>query len=314
MSTTEPAGPAPDPSGGRRPQVRRRLGADVPEVGRLPSCCWPSSSGWCPRASTTTAVGPTSRRADPVLDGVNVGVEPVTVDPGKREQTIRMVFLPVGRYADGNDLAQPLQLRLLTAVGGTATVEFKADQPMQPVETRVYLSGDLENYPFDRYESYLVLTITTVPEDDRPASDVPMGLQHGNGVTGWRTLVEGTMTEDGQLILSYQLSRSGSVITFALLLLALMVVLAVLGAVVASRVRTRRAKVEATMASWFGAMIFALVPLRTFLPGAPPVGAWIDILILFWVMVALVVSLAVFIVTWWRTAPAGPPEGARRSS
>jgi hypothetical protein len=31
------------------------------------------------------------------------------------------------------------------------------------------------------------------------------------------------------------------------------------------------------------AMLFALLPIRGFLPGDPPIGSWIDILVFFWV-------------------------------
>ena len=52
------------------------------------------------------------------------------------------------------------------------------------------------------------------------------------------------------------------------------------------------------MASWFAALLFARVPLRTNMPGAPPIGVWIDFLVFLWVLIMLMISLAVFVGSW----------------
>jgi hypothetical protein len=54
------------------------------------------------------------------------------------------------------------------------------------------------------------------------------------------------------------------------------------------------------MAGWFAALLFALVPLRTNMPGAPPIGAWLDVAIFYWVELALLIAMAVFIGSWLR--------------
>ena len=79
-------------------------------------------------------------------------------------------------------------------------------------------------------------------------------------------------------------------------------------AVVAWSVATRRRPIEATMASWFGAMLFALIPLQGFMPGAPPVGAWIDVFVFLWVEITLLTSMGVFIISWlrYREVPSYP--------
>ncbi|NKW70314.1 DUF4436 domain-containing protein [Rhodococcus hoagii] len=40
--------------------------------------------------------------------------------------------------------------------------------------------------------------------------------------------------------------------------------------------------------------------MRNILPGAPPIGAWVDITVTVWVIVTLVVSLALYVYCWWR--------------
>jgi hypothetical protein len=47
-------------------------------------------------------------------------------------------------------------------------------------------------------------------------------------------------------------------------------------------------------------MLFAVVPLRNFLPGSPPTGAWIDQTIVIWVLLGLAVAMVIYIVAWYR--------------
>ena len=52
-------------------------------------------------------------------------------------------------------------------------------------------------------------------------------------------------------------------------------------------------------------MLFATIPLRTFLPGSPPIGSWIDFTVVLWVVVGLIVGLAIYVAAWARW---GHPE------
>jgi len=47
-------------------------------------------------------------------------------------------------------------------------------------------------------------------------------------------------------------------------------------------------------------MLFAVVPLRNALPGSPVFGSWIDLTIVLWVLVALVISMLLYIAAWAR--------------
>ena len=84
-----------------------------------------------------------------------------------------------------------------------------------------------------------------------------------------------------------------------------MIVMPVLGLTVAIRVLRGKRKVEATLMSWLAAMLFATIPLRTFLPGSPPVGSWVDYLVVLWVVAGLIAALVIYVVAWLRWAPSG---------
>ena len=47
-------------------------------------------------------------------------------------------------------------------------------------------------------------------------------------------------------------------------------------------------------------MLFAVIPIRNFLPGSPPPGAWIDQALVIWVLMALVGTMGFYMVTWYR--------------
>ncbi|OMC42509.1 hypothetical protein A5744_16585 [Mycobacterium sp. IS-1264] len=54
------------------------------------------------------------------------------------------------------------------------------------------------------------------------------------------------------------------------------------------------------MTTWYAAMLFAVIPLRNALPDSPPLGSWIDVSVVRWVIVALVGSMLLYLSCWWR--------------
>ena len=62
----------------------------------------------------------------------------------------------------------------------------------------------------------------------------------------------------------------------------------------------RRRKFVAPFGTWFAAMLFAVIPIRNFLPGSPPAGAWIDQALVLWVLIALVLAMVLYFITWYR--------------
>ena len=69
-------------------------------------------------------------------------------------------------------------------------------------------------------------------------------------------------------------------------------------------------KVEATLMSWMAAMLFATIPLRTFLPGSPPIGSWVDYLVVLWVVAGLVLGLVIYVLAWLRWGTRGERAAA----
>ncbi|MFS0794470.1 DUF4436 family protein [Microbacterium sp. 1P10AE] len=193
---------------------------------------------------------------------------------------------------------------LVSAVAGSKATEYAADDLISPIETSLVMDGQIENWPFDRYS---VRSIMMAVEEDASGESVPLPTTvqpSKRGIPGWDISVAETPLGDGVLAVDITLTRSGSTVVFGIVLLSLMVIIPVLVVTVAVIVLRGGRKVEVTVLGWMGAMLFATIPLRNFLPGSPPIGSWIDYLIVLWVLAALVAGLVLFVVAWIRRGPA----------
>ena len=263
-------------------------------------------------------------------DGIDFAFDLVAMDPAKNQMTLRMLVKPEGSFYNEADATFAKSLRL--TVRSQTTGQVSRDVPVgTPVggttELNVFIGGNPNTYPFDKYRYGLPAADATDPID-APLTDpgplvavvelgpdkqplptvIPIGVYPSGGLQGWKEDWSYSLSQQqvGQaapgdtLMLALTVKRGGGVLAFVLVVLGLMVVTAVLSGVVARSVARRRRPIEATMAGWFAALLFALVPLRTNMPGAPPIGAWLDVAIFYWVELALLIAMAVFIGSWLR--------------
>jgi hypothetical protein len=209
---------------------------------------------------------------------------------------------------------------LVTGTDGTRNVTFPADQVLSPVSLRFIADGEVERWPFDTYT--VTSTIFAYRTVDGVAQRLAAPEVFATGsVPGWTMTADledlhatietdaGRVPVDTLVITAH---RSGATIAFGIVLLALMVAMPVLVLIVAITVFRGRRKVEASFMSWMGAMLFATIPLRTFLPGSPPIGSWVDFTIVLWVIGALIAGLAIYVAAWlrWSTPAAVPATTA----
>ncbi len=250
-----------------------------------------------------------------VSDGVNIILEAADFDPAENEVTLRVELAPRGSYINEaeDEFAVPLRMVTKNVVEGPVSRDIAVGTPVGKDYLLIYpLEGDPLAYPLDRYHySYqysdngrdavsapLVRIERMTETRDQP---VPIGLFSGprEGLEGWTE--HWNLTADGSTLKTkLMIERSGGLMVFVAIILVLLVVIANLALLVAWSVFTARRPVEVGYASWLSALLFALIPLRINLPGAPPIGAWIDALVFYWVEVVLLFSMAIFIVAWFR--------------
>jgi hypothetical protein len=263
-------------------------------------------------AQSTVGAG-ISQRPQVPAGGVGLLFVPTGIDATAGAMTGLMYVLPgEGLTDEDGHLSQDLAVSVQPVIG-SGYLTFPAGQAPAPESVTLALQGHVRDYPFDSYQGDLVSEATTRSSTEGAWTPVPVAVGAEGELGGWVLsfsapssvrVEEGTYaTADGYGIQSLGARRSVSTIAVALLVLLLMVLLAVLAALVARSVALQRRRVEPSLAGWMGAMLFALVPLRNFLPGAPPLGSWIDVLVFFWVEIVIMVALAVYVSTWLRDGP-----------
>ena len=164
-----------------------------------------------------------------------------------------------------------------------------------PVSFR--LAGEVAEWPFDKYRTGPITV------------DLSSGAAHQPVTAGTTTFVDRLLgwdvavtRADAGAAAPYHLnmSRTKSTAALGVVILGVLVALAGVSVFVAVQTVYNRRKFQPPMTTWYAAMLFAVMPLRNALPDAPPFGSWIDITVVLWVIVALVVSMVVYIYCWWR--------------
>jgi hypothetical protein len=227
-------------------------------------------------------------------------------------------------------------LALLVSPSTKSKIELPRGTPAGfaiPIE--LFLEGTPYTYPFDSYVSRMFIQAVSTAQDGS-ALAVPLVTEIlvPDGFAGWRIQlgypalegavdpgaflqadVESELSADsdpyphvmngGQTWAYMSIERALSTQIIALLVLTLMVILAVLAVVASRDVQTGRRSSEGLgMAGWLTGSLFAMPALRALLPGSPPLGSWIDILVFFWVEIATMIALATFVIFWLRQSPA----------
>lgn len=263
-------------------------------------------------------------------DGIDFAFDLVAMDPAKNQMTLRMFIRPQGEFYNETDVsfAKSLRVTVRSQIAGQVARDIPAGTPVGgTTDLNMFVDGNPNTYPFDQYnygwpasdvtdpigaeltEPAPLIAITEIGPDDQPlATRIPIGVYPSGGLQGWKeewrySIAQeavGTAPAGDTLELALVVKRGGGVLAFVLVVLSLMVVMVVLSALVARSVAKKRRPIEATMAGWFAALLFALVPLRTNMPGAPPIGAWLDVAIFYWVEMGLLITMAVFIGSWLR--------------
>lgn len=201
--------------------------------------------------------------------------------------------------------------------------------------TTLFMQGAPYTYPFDAYRATFVTTAQEIGEDGALVR-LPTIAQMlvPEGFVGWRikTLYPATeeglpelnslmageqgsaaiqgrpSTIDGTNWAKLELRRSWSTVFIALFFLFLMVLLTVLSLSTSRAVQIGKKELNIGMTGWLVGLLFAMPALRNLLPGAPPIGSWIDILVFFWAVMAVMISLASFVIYWLRNGPPPPPK------
>ena len=179
------------------------------------------------------------------------------------------------------------------------------------VATTIVAHGDPGNWPFDTYTTDEIsgLVFTGGYRDK-----VWARMEVTGSMDGWDLNVtrvhdaEDTENPSSLDDVIITLHRSKGTLIFDLGICLILIALPVLALWVAIPVALGRTSFLPPMTTWYGTMLFAIVPLRNILPGSPPYGSWIDQAIVLWVLIGLVGAMALFLVGWWRQRDRRSPK------
>jgi hypothetical protein len=182
-------------------------------------------------------------------------------------------------------------------------LKFPAGAAPAEVTTTIDVSGDVNTWPFDSYSTDGISADILVGEgEDRQF--VPARVEIEGALQGWDISSAPTppapqaqSTDDAVKI---TLKRALGPLAFDLGICLVLLTLPTLAIFTALQVITRRKEFQMPFTTWYAAMLFAIVPLRNILPGAPPPGAWIDVALVLWVIVALVTAMVMAVISWFR--------------
>jgi len=242
---------------------------------------------------------------------IDVSGRIVTADPIKGDVVVRLEFSPHGSFAsgDGGMLSRDLDLYVSSATGKNVH-EFKKGKRMNPVEAVVEIyDGEPMDYPFDSHSAELSFFFEpSAGKGGEPASAeaIPMAVEMRGSVAGLRldTEIAKENTPD-HAVIDIGIQRATTAVFFSVFIMIAMWALVIGVISLVYRVFAGHRKIEISMFSFLGALLFAFPALRNSQPGTPPIGTMSDFLAFFWAEVIIALSLLAVVLRWIIRGPGG---------
>jgi hypothetical protein len=260
-------------------------------------------------------------------DRVTVSVAVTNVNPATQELTARFGFRLAGNIAH-DEITPAVNMKLLiNNVRGQQEFDFPAGKRMNRIDAVFPLNGNVNNYPFDHYETTMWLLITVPPAANKaPISKMPENqpqetLDTEQLAVGAVTLQSntpiplslavsakipgikfgGSVTRDqGTQVtgIDLKLRRADNLIAMSILINAMMTGLAVSVLAMVLHITTAKGESDLLPLSMSLSLIFGLPALRNVQPGVPPVGAFSDYVTFIWAELIVAVSAVVTVWHW----------------
>jgi Domain of unknown function (DUF4436) len=259
-------------------------------------------------------------------DRVLISIVVTNASPSTQELTAQLGFRLAGNIAK-DDVTPAVDLKLLiNNVRAQQEFDFPKEKRMNRIEAVFPLNGDLNKYPFDRYETTVWLLMTTparnvqpqspklpasIPEFTHKADElavsssallrnapVALSVSLSASIPGIRfkgNVSRGNIQEPTGIAL--HLARPYSVISVSLIVMSMMTALSM--SLLAMAIRTRAGeKTDLLPLSVSITLIFGLPALRNIQPGVPPVGAIVDYVAFIWAELIVAASAVIIVWTW----------------
>jgi hypothetical protein len=233
----------------------------------------------------------------PSADGTTVTLDIEELQSVRGVLTANLTVAPGPELLDPvtHGLKEDLSVAVTSVVVPTKRTWLRGGVPdVFPVPLTV--TGDPSSWPFDRYETGPI-TVELFRGGKAPER---ASVTFWDRIPGWKVHIPGVGNPATHTPHQVVLHRSPSTAAFTAVILGVLITLAGLALFVAVQTVFARREFFPPMTTWYAALLFSVVPLRTALPDAPPIGFWIDVTVVLWVIVILVISMALYIFCWWR--------------
>ena len=243
---------------------------------------------------------------------IDVSGRIVTADVIKGDVAVRLEFTPKGSLlsADGVTLARDLEKLYVSSATGKNVHEFKKGKRMNPIEAVVEIyEGEPMDYPFDAHTqpSYRFSSNRRRRRAARSGGNesIPVGVElrvARSPACGWIPNTREENTPD-HTVIDINIQRATTAVFFSVFIMIAMWALAFGVLFLVFRVFAGHRKIEISMFSFLGALLFAFPALRNSQPGTPPIGTLSDFLAFFWAEVIIALSLLSVVLRWLVKGP-----------
>jgi hypothetical protein len=235
-------------------------------------------------------------------DRVDVEAVVQSVDASARELDLRVRVTPRGVFGEEAGTAPVADLGLQTSTATLNDLTFPAHERLTPKNVQVALTGgSISDYPFDSYETDIEFWAML------GGKQVPVRMHFSNNAT----LFAASTTSSGsgpEAVMALRLSRSASLLVFAVFMMAVMWALAA-SVLLGAWYLTSRAKGLVWPAlAWMAATLFALAAFRNTAPGTPPIGCVLDWFAFLWAETVIALCLITVVTTGVRSALRAAPH------
>jgi Domain of unknown function (DUF4436) len=242
---------------------------------------------------------------------IDVSGRIVTADPIKGDVVVRLEFTPHGTFASGEagTLSRDLDLYVSSATGKNVH-EFKKGKRMNPVEAVVEIyEGEPMDYPFDSHTAELSFFFEPAAGKSGEAGGaeaIPMAIELHGSVAGLRLETEyAKENTPDHAVIEISIQRASTAVFFSVFIMIAMWALVIGVLFLVFRVFAGHRKIEISMFSFLGALLFAFPALRNSQPGTPPIGTMSDFIAFFWAEVIIALSLLSVVLRWIIRGPGG---------
>jgi len=237
---------------------------------------------------------------DAFADGyIEVDAHVIQIDPLSEHFVLELNFTPYKRF-DGGDGYLTTPVVLQTDSNSISRIEFEAGAKMPPVElTFDFLKGEAQNYPFDSYQTELVMQLTEPVANSKPVV-VPIQLNFYAYHHNFAIMATPLATDShGDIGYTVGVERSSLIKGTAIFWMLTIWALTLINLILLIGVLLDRVKADFSLFGYMSGFIVAVYFFRQMFPEIPPfIGVFSDFLSIFWAILVAAGIATVVAVKW----------------